>query len=124
MSFFSQLLASSFLLLIVSLILYVLFGQITVRKLRNNPVTKDALGFQYASGTEIANVVKILAISRRKASKLKHGKMSFLYADVDLIYEHTTGFDRFLAKAVYWSSVLGGSSMVILMIGDLVGFFE
>ena len=121
MSLFSQLLAFSFIVLLVALLLFVIFGQVTVRKLRKNPETKDALGLEYASGTDIANVVKILSISKHRAEKLRHGRMSFLYADRELIYKHTSRFDRLLAKSVYWSLVLGGGSMIVLMIGNFTG---
>jgi hypothetical protein len=75
MSLFSQLLAVASLVLFLGLIFYVIFGQLTVRKLRKNPETKHALGFEYASGTDIANVGKALAMSRKKAQKMKENKM-------------------------------------------------
>ena len=59
-SLFACLMACMF----VTCILYVLFGQITVRKLRNNPKTKDALGLEYASGWDIINVAQALAFPR------------------------------------------------------------
>ncbi len=124
MSMFSQLLAISFLVLLVALLLFVIFGQVTVRKLRQNPETKDSLGFEYASGTDIANVVKVLSVSKHRAEKLRHGKMSFLYADRELIYNHTNRFDRLLAKSVYWLLILGGGSMIILMIGKFTGILD
>lgn len=46
-------------LIVVSMvvgILYVAFGQITVRKLRKTPATKDKLGVEFASGWDILNV--------------------------------------------------------------------
>lgn len=120
MSLFSQLLAVAVLVLLFILILYVVFGQVTVRKLRKNPETKTALGFQYASGTDISNVVKILAISKSKAEKLRAGRMSFLYADKDLLTKHTNKVDRVLAKIVYWLMLLWCCAMAVLMIAYFI----
>lgn len=64
MSLFSQLLAYSVVGCVLSAILYVAFGQITVRKLRKNPKTKDALGLEYASGWDIINVAQVFAFPR------------------------------------------------------------
>ena len=104
--------------------LFVLFGQITVRKLRKNPETKDALGFEYISGTEIINVVKVLAIPRAKAQKLKEGQMSFLYADIDLLYKHTSRIDRILAKVLYYFLILDGILLIMLVLLNLIGNFD
>ena len=49
MSLFSQIFAISIFFIIISAILYVIFGQVTVRKLRKNPNTKDELGIEFAS---------------------------------------------------------------------------
>ena len=37
-------------------ILFVVFGQVTVRRLRKNPLTKEGLGIEFASGWDILNV--------------------------------------------------------------------
>ena len=44
MSLFSQLLGIVAIFMLIACILYVLFGQLTVKKLRKNPETKEALG--------------------------------------------------------------------------------
>ena len=46
MSLFSQLLAFAVAIMMVALIFFVLFGQITVRRLRKNKATKESLGFE------------------------------------------------------------------------------
>lgn len=124
MSLFSQLFAIAAFILFLGLILFVIFGQVTVRKLRKNPKTKDALGFEYMSGSNIANVAKALAISRKKAQEMKENKMSFLYADIELLYEHTNKVDRILAKTLYWLMGIGGVLLVLLMLLNIVGVFE
>jgi len=40
----------------VAWILFIIFGQVTVRKLRKNPETKHELGIEFASGWDIFNV--------------------------------------------------------------------
>ena len=124
MTLFSQLFAIAAFILFLGLILFVIFGQVTVRKLRKNPKTKDALGFEYMSGSSIANVAKALAISRKKAQEMKENKMSFLYADIELLYEHTNKVDRILAKTLYWLMGIGGVLLVLLMLLNIVGVFE
>ena len=49
------------LFLLLAGILFIAFGQITVRKLRNNPETRNALGFDYVSGRDIINVALALS---------------------------------------------------------------
>lgn len=124
MSLFLQLFGAALLALIFALILYVIFGQVTVRKLRKNPETRDALGFEYASGTDIINVIKVLAISKTRAEKLRKGSMSFLHADVDLIYKHTNRLDRVLAKAAYWFLIFGVGSLITVLLLDYAGIFN
>ena len=38
---------------LLSAVLYVVFGQVTVRKLRKNPNTKELLGMEFISGWDI-----------------------------------------------------------------------
>jgi len=63
-SLFSQMLAIVGICMFLTAILYVIFGQVTVKKLRKNPKTKDALGLEYVSGWDIINVAQALAIPR------------------------------------------------------------
>ncbi|MCP4489664.1 MAG: hypothetical protein GY820_20470 [Gammaproteobacteria bacterium] len=121
---FSKFLGVAMLILLMILILYVIFGQVTVRKLRINPATKDVLGFQYVSGTDIANVIKILSISRAKAERLSEGKMSFLYANVGLIYKNTNQIDRIFAKLLYWLMVFWALGTGVLMLVYFAGGFH
>ena len=72
MSLASKLLAIPLLLCIFACIFFVLFGQITVRKLRKNEKTKDALGLEFTSGWDILNVAQ--ALSLPKKLKKKNGK--------------------------------------------------
>ena len=101
-----------------------MFGQITVRKLRKNPETKNALGTEFASGWDILNTAQALAIPKIWAQKLKSSPLSGLYADVDLLYKNTSKFDRVLAFIVYWLLMTSVGILLVLMVLDLAGIFD
>lgn len=124
MSLFAQLLAIPAILGFIACILYVLFGQTTVRKLRKNPETKDALGLEYVSGWDIINVAQALALPKSWSKKLEHGKLSFLYANVSVIHSHTTKFGRFLGALFYWLLMVSGLSLALLALLDALGIFD
>ncbi len=124
MSVFSMMLAISSLIMLIGLILFVMFGQITVRKLRKNPETKNALGTEFASGWDILNTAQALAIPKIWAQKLKSSPLSGLYADVDLLYKNTSKFDRVLAFIVYWLLMTSVGILLVLMVLDLAGIFD
>jgi len=110
----------------IVMVLYVLFGQLTVRKLRKNPETKHELGIEFASGLDILNVAQALTVPRATMRKYKN-KQTFLsafYADADLLYKHTNRFDRVLARVLYILFVLCGSGGIALVIIDGLGLFE
>ncbi len=85
------------LLLFIGCILFVLFGQITVKKLIKNPATKDSLGVEFASGWDITNVAQALALPRSWSRKLDNSALSFFNANAEKIHNHTTLFDKILA---------------------------
>jgi len=110
----------------IVMVLYVLFGQLTVRKLRKNPETKHELGIEFASGLDILNVAQALTVPRATMQKYKN-KQTFLsafYADADLLYKHTNRFDRILARVLYVLFVLCGSGGIALVVINGLGFFE
>lgn len=94
------------------LILYVVFGQITVRKLRKNPETKERLGVEFASGLDILNVAQALSLPKSASRVIGRGKMSALFANSEVLYKHTTRFDRLLARIVYWLLVASVTTML------------
>lgn len=65
----------------LSCFLYVLFGQITVRKLRKNPKTQSVLGANLISGWDIINVAEALACPEFLAENIRKSSLSFLYAN-------------------------------------------
>lgn len=124
MSLFSQLLAIITFLIIISAILYVIFGQLTVRKLRKNPETKDELGFDFVSGWDILNVAQALAMPKVFMQKLKNTPLSGFYADIDLLRKHTNRFDVVLAAIFYWLFIFSGISGAILVLLKAIGVFD
>ncbi len=106
------------------MILYVVFGQITVRKLRKNPKTKDALGVEFVNGWDISNVVGALSRPKWLTKKFKQSNLSFLAADAEVLYKHTTLFDRILARILFWLSSTSTAFMVVLIFLDYFGFWD
>lgn len=121
---FSQLLGITFGIMLIGLMLYVLFGQITVRKLRKNTKTRDALGIEFASGWDVLNVAQALALPKSWMQKLKGSPLSSLYADVDVLYEYTSKFDRFLAFVLFWMLTLSVGAGLLLILLDAIGVFD
>jgi len=99
-------------------VLYVLFGQLTVKKLRRNPKTTKILGLEYASGWDIINVAQALAFPKSWSRKLEGSQLSFMHANATIIHDNTTKFDRVLGFIFYWLLILSGLS------GGLFGFFH
>lgn len=108
----------------VALIVFVLFGQITVRKLRKNPETKDELGIEFISGWNILNVAQALALPTFIARKLKDSPLSALHADKDILKNHTNRFDRILATIFYVLFLSSGIPLSIIGFLNFLGFFE
>ena len=123
MSLFSQLLAIIACFMLIAAVLYVVFGQITVRKLRKNLKTKDTLGFEFVSGWDIINVAQALAMPSYLSRKLKKGSLSPLFSDADLLRKHTNRFDRVLGSIFYWLFITSGLSGALLVLLNFLGVF-
>jgi hypothetical protein len=102
-----------FLSMFLAAILYLVFGEVTVRRLRKDPETKKVLGIEFASGWDILNVAHALSWPRSFMQRLEKGLLSALHADSELIYKHTTKLDRVLGRAFYWTWI---SSIIWLLI--------
>jgi len=124
MSLFSTLLFIAFCIGLISLILCVIFGEVTVRKLRKNPETKGELGMEFVSGWDIFNVGFALTLPRKLGRRFKKGPFGMLRADVDLLYKHTTRFDRILARAFGVPWLLSAFCLLVLLLMDKIGFFK
>ena len=84
MSLFSQLLGLAALIGLLSLILFVIFGQVTVRKLRKRPETRHELGVEFASGWDILNVAQALSLPAFLTRKFKKSRLAILVANTDI----------------------------------------
>lgn len=104
--------------------LFVLFGQITVRKLRKNPKTKDALGLEFVSGWGIINVAQTLSFPRSWSIKLEQSAIGSMYANYELLYENTSKLDRFLGALFYWPFMIVGLSGALLALLNFLGLFD
>ncbi|WDD97402.1 hypothetical protein [Thalassomonas actiniarum] len=112
------------LLSVITGIFFVLFGQITVRKLRKNPKTKDVLGLEFMSGWDILNAAQALAMPKCWSKKLEKSPLSSINADSTLLFENTNKFDRILAAIFYWLWMFTGFSGAILILMNTFGFFD
>jgi hypothetical protein len=124
MSLFPTLLGIGSAAILVALIFYVLFGQITVRKLRKNPETKDELGVEFISGWDILNVAQALSLPSFLTRKFKDSPLSALHANSDLLKKHTNKFDKILGTIFYVLFMSSGLSLAFLVLLNALGFFE
>ena len=124
MSFKLQIFSILLLLAFVTSILLVAFGQITVRRLRKDPESRSALGFEYMSGRDIFNVAQALGLPIGIIRKLRTTKLGFLYADPDVLLRHTSRFDRILGRLFFWSYMSTGLYGVIFLILNSLGLFK
>ena len=113
----------------IGCILFVIFGQITVRKLRKNPETKYSLGIEFASGWDILNVAGALALPKQSCERIKRNSVSMgmgsgFEADPDILYKHTTVFDRVLARIFFWLWMFSGFALIILAMLDFFWGFD
>lgn len=116
MSFFD----ASFMILptssFVVAILYVVFGEITVRRLRKNPETKEALGLDFVGGRDIVSVAIALSVPRRLNRKARRSKIYFMFADADVLYQYTNPVDRVLARLFTSLFVFTGVGLLLISI--------
>lgn len=106
--------------MLCGMILFVAFGQITVRKLRKNPKTKAFLGMELASGWDILNVAQALALPRTLSRRLNQGPFGWTQANSEVLYKYTSKFDRCLARIFYWLFIGSAFLMLTLALIDMV----
>ena len=105
-------------------VLYIIFGQVTVRRLRKNKATQGLLGFEFVSGWDIINVAQALSIPRSWSKKLEGSPLSALYANAETLHKNTTKFDRLLAAIFYWLFTITGLAMILLVVLNSFGLFD
>ncbi len=110
--------------LFITCFLFILFGLITVRKLRKNPATKNHLGVQFVHGWDILNVARALSLPKWLLEKHKNSAVSFLRADYQILHQHTSQFDRLLAKIFYGIYLLTGLFGFAAILLDYLGWLE
>jgi len=106
---------------VITGIFYVIFGQVTVRKLRKKSATKDELGIELVSGWDITSVAQALSVPRSLERKFKNRAF---HANADVLYKHTNKFDRVLARIFFWLWVLTGGGLLILSLLFFLGIFD
>jgi hypothetical protein len=121
MTLFSKLLAFSAFLMLIAANLYLVFGQITVRKLRKKPEMKNELGFELASGWDILNVAGALSAPKWLREKFSKSRLSGFTANYQLIYENTSKFDRVLARVFWFFYVVSVVLMLIFIAANSIG---
>lgn len=109
---------------ILACILFVVFGQVTVRKLRKNSALKDQLGLEFASGWDIINVAHSLSLPIWLSDKLQEGPLSFMEADASAIKKHINKFDLILARSFCFFLYTSQLIILPLVILDTLGFWE
>ncbi len=124
MSLFSSLLEITAAIGFLAIILFVIFGQLTVRKLRKNPETKNELGIEFMSGWDIFNVAGALALPRWLNRKFKKSSLSAISANAELLEKHTNLFDKVLAVLFYVLWVVSVVSMLVLIALEKLGMFD
>lgn len=107
-----------------AMITFVLFGQITVRKLRKNPKTKHQLGLEFMSGWDIINVAQALAMPNFMARKIINSPLSGLCANSYLLKKHTSKFDKILGIIFYVLYTFSGLSIAFLALLNVLGILE
>ncbi|SET94001.1 hypothetical protein SAMN04487962_1532 [Marinobacter segnicrescens] len=121
---FSTLLGICFLFILIGWVLFVLFGQITVRTLRKNPETRDKLGLDFASGWDIFNVAGAMCRPHWLSERLRRSTLSFTAADERPIYENTNWFDRLLGRTMFIMMMGAVAVMLVLILLNFIGLVD
>ena len=121
---FSTLLGICFLFILIGWVLFVLFGQITVRRLRKNPETRDKLGLEFASGWDIFNVAGAMCRPQWLSERLRRSTLSFTAADERPIYENTNWFDRLLGRTMFIMMMGAVAVMLVLILLNFIGLVD
>jgi len=108
----------------LDMFLLLIFASTTVRKLKKNPATKDALGFEFVSGYRIFTIAQALAWPQIITRKIQNKPLSFLHANSELLHKHTNKFDKTLAVLFYWPLAISVILLLILIAVSKLGFFE
>ena len=112
------------LVMIVDFIVLVAFGQKTVRKLRKNPNTKDALGIQFVNGWDILNVTIAFGLPRKLNRFLRKTTFSPFHADADLLERYMTRVDLILARVHFSLWMFSAFALLTFIFLFKIGVFK
>ncbi len=110
--------------MIIDSILFVVFGQKAVRKLRKNPATRNMLGIKFIGGWDIVNVTIAFGFPRKLNRFLRRSAFAALNADADLLEQYLTRFDLILAKIHFSLWISWTLALFVLMLLDIIGIFQ
>ena len=102
-------------------LLFVLFGQITVRKLRKRNHNKNNLGIELASGWDILNAAGALSTPSWLRKKLESSRLSGFSANYKFLYENTNNFDRLLARVFWYFYLVTGVAIISYTLAGALG---
>lgn len=106
------------------MMLFLLFSQLTVRKLEKNPQTRDELGFEYISGWNIINTAQALAMPNVLIKKIDKSPLASFFADSESLNRNTNKFDKILAIIFYWLFIFSGMFAAVLVLLNSIGVFD
>jgi hypothetical protein len=109
---------------IVTGLLFVLFGQVTVRKLRKKAKDTNQLGIELASGWDILNVAGALSTPKWLRDKFTSSRLSGLNANYQFIYSNTNKFDRILGRVFWIFYFVTGFFIILYTLSSIFGFLD
>ncbi len=124
MSIIETLVGIMIVLSITMWILFLIFSQTTVRKLKNNPDTKDKLGIEFISGWNIFNIAQALALPKSWSNKLENSPLDLLHSDSELLFKNTNKWDRLLAITFWYFFIFTGAFGISIVIVSFLGIFD
>ena len=105
-------------------LVFVLFGQFTVKKLRKNPATKDVLGLDLASGWDIINIAQSLTLPYKLYRIIEKSSLKHFFADKQVIESNTSRLDKILGQIFYILFVSISFFGVVFVVLEFLGILE
>ncbi|WP_233152898.1 hypothetical protein [Motiliproteus sp. MSK22-1] len=78
---------------------------------------------EFASGWDILNTAQAVALPKALTDRFKESPLSAMFANTDLLREHTSTFDRVLAAIFFWLYVFTVASLIAMLILNTLGVF-
>ncbi|WP_233152916.1 hypothetical protein [Motiliproteus sp. MSK22-1] len=69
---------------------------------------------EFTSGWDILNTAQALALPKALTDRFKESPLSAMFANADLLREHTSVFDRVLAAIFFWLYAFTAVSAILL----------